>query len=72
MVEPTKYTLFCEAATRHAFLASPVPAAVCMRTWSARGASATGFACKRRGADDKRRYQSWAAGEAIQSETKSA
>lgn len=45
MVEPTKYTLFCEAATRHAFLAS---------------------------AGDERSYQSWAAGEAIQSETKSA
>ena len=72
MVEPTKYTLFCEAATRHAFLASPVPAAVCMQTWSARGASATGFACKRRGTGDERGYQSWAAGEAIQSETKSA
>ena len=66
MVEPTKYTLFCKAATRRAFLASP--ATVRRRLH----ANAVGKRRVSRGAGDGRRYQSWAAWEAIQSETKSA
>ncbi len=48
MVEPTKYTLFCRAATRRA-------------SFSKGSADSA-----------EKRYQSWAAGETIQSETKSA